>query len=132
MSEKIYELRNLTADDMFPMFQILSKIGIREFKGCLESPEIKAAISRSANGKEIDLNSVGIAVAMDMAGIILTNLPKAKEDIYQLLSGLSGMNRKEIAGLPMATFTEMVIDVVRKEEFKDFFQAVAKLFKSEN
>lgn len=123
MSEKIYELRNLTADDMFPMFQILSKIGIREFKGCLESPEIK---------KEIDLNSVGIAVAMDMAGIILTNLPKAKEDIYQLLSGLSGMSKKEIAGLPMATFTEMVIDVVKKEEFKDFFQAVAKLFKSEN
>lgn len=129
MSEKIYELRTLTADDMFPMFQILSKIGIREFKTCLESPEIKAAISK---GKDIDLNSVGIAVAMDMAGIILTNLPKAKEDIYQLLSGLSGMSKKEIAGLPMATFTEMVIDVVKKEEFKDFFQAVAKLFKSEN
>jgi len=28
----------------------------------------------------------------------------------------------------MLTFTEMVIAVVKKEEFKDFFQAVTKLF----
>ena len=36
---KAYELRNLTADDVFPMFKIVSKIGIKEFKACFESDE---------------------------------------------------------------------------------------------
>lgn len=48
--------------------------------------------------------------------------------IYQLLSGLSGMNKKEIAALPMNVFLSMIIDVIKKEEFKDFFQDVVGLF----
>ena len=93
MSEiaKAYELRSLTADDIFPMFQIISKIGIKEFKACFEAPDVKNAIGMAAAGKEsTDLNAVGLAVALDMATILVANLPKAKEDIYQLLAQLSG------------------------------------------
>lgn len=54
---KNYELRSLTSDDIFPMFQIISKIGIREFKYCFESPDVKAAIAKSEG---TDLNSVGL------------------------------------------------------------------------
>ena len=132
MNEKNYELRNLTSDDIFPMFQIISKIGIREFKSCFDSPEVKEAIKKSAGGnEEIDLNSIGLAVVIDIAGIIMANVPKAKDDIYLLLSQLSGMTKKDIAALPMSTFAQMIIDVVKKDEFKDFFQVVSKLFKQE-
>lgn len=126
MSKTKYELRNLTSDDIFPMFQIISKIGIREFKSCFESPEVKAAIAKSG---ELDLNSVGLAVALDIGGIVLANVPKAKNDIYLLLSNLSGLTEQEIGALPMATFAQMIIDVVKKDEFKDFFQVVSRLFK---
>ena len=126
---KAYELRNLTADDIFPMFQIVSKIGIKEFKTCFDAPEIKEVIAKVTAGEEADLNTVGMFVALDIAGIIIGNLPKCKDDIYLLLSQLSGKDKKEIAALPLATFLQMVTDVVRKEEFKDFFQVVAKLFK---
>lgn len=126
MSEIKYELRNLTSDDIFPMFQIISKIGIREFKSCLESPQVQEAI---ANSEGVDLNSVGLAVVLDVAGILLSNLPKAKEDIYLLLSNLSGLTKQEIGALPMATFAQMIVDVVKKDEFKDFFQVVSRLFK---
>ena len=132
MSEntKAYELRSLTADDIFPMFQIISKIGIKEFKSCFEAPDVKKAIGViNAGGDSKDLNAVGLVVALDMATILVSNLPKAKDDIYQLLSQLSGMGKKDIASLPMATFTQMIIDVVRKEEFADFFQVVSTLFK---
>ena len=129
--EKAYELRSLTADDIFPMFQIISKIGIKEFKSCFESAEVKEAIGKiTAGGEENkDLNAVGLTVALDMASILVANLPKAKDDIYQLLSQLSGKHKKDIASLPMATFMQMIVDVVRKEEFADFFQVVSKLFK---
>ena len=135
MSEntKAYELRGLTADDIFPMFNIISKIGIKEFKACFESQEVKSAIGKVAAGNENEnLGAIGFAVALDIANILFTNLHKAKEDIYQLLAQLSGKTKKDIASLPMATFMQMIIDVVRKEEFADFFQVVSKLFKSEN
>lgn len=135
MSEntKAYELRSLTADDIFPMFNIISKIGIKEFKSCFESPEVKSAIGKIAEGSENEnLDAIGFAVAIDMANILITNLHKAKDDIYQLLAQISGKTKKEIAALPMAVFMQMIIDVVRKEEFADFFQVVSRLFKSEN
>ena len=128
---KAYELRNLTADDMFPMFQIISKIGVREFKSCFEAPEVKAMVGKMASGetKQADLTSVGMTIAMEIASLLVSNLANCKNDIYLLLSQLSGMTTKDIANLPMVTFVEMIIDVIRKEEFKDFFQAVSKLFK---
>jgi fructose 1,6-bisphosphatase len=73
--------------------------------------------------------TVGVTVALDLASVILSNLANCKDDIYLLLSQLSGMTTKEIAKLPMMTFVEMVIEVIKKKEFADFFQDAVKLFK---
>lgn len=131
--EKKYTLRGLTAEDVFPMFKIISGIGIKEFKSCFESEEVREAIkgmtSGTEEGKETDASAIGIMVAVDIASVVFSNLPKCKDDIYQLLSGLSGISKKEIAALPMNVFLGMVIDVIKKDEFKDFFQDVARLFK---
>lgn len=128
---KAYELRKLTAEDVFPMFQIISKIGFKEFKGCFDSPDVKAAVAKAASGEDgkADLTSVGMTVALDLASVVVSNLGSCKNDIYLLLSQLSGMDTKDIAALPMVTFFEMIIDVIKKEEFKDFFQVATKLFK---
>lgn len=128
---KAFELRDLTAEDIFPMFQIISKIGVREFKSCFESETVRKAIEEMGSSAEDqkNLNAVGLSVAVDMAGVILSNVHKCKDDIYQLLAQLSGMQKKDIAALPMQVFIEMIIAVVRKDEFKDFFKGVTKLFK---
>lgn len=132
MTEKTYTLRGLTAEDVFPMLKIISGIGLKEFKSCFESAELRDAIKNMSQGKEegeaVDATAVGLMVAADIASIIFANLPKCKDDIYQLLSGLSGMKKKEIAELPMNVFLAMIVDVIKKEEFKDFFQDVAGLF----
>lgn len=132
MTEKEYTLRGLTAEDVFPMLKIISGIGLKEFKGCFESEELRTAIrnmnAEKEEGAEIDTTALGIMVAVDVASIICGNLDKCKNDIYQLLSGLSGMSKKEIAALPMNVFLSMIVDVVKKEEFKDFFKDAAGLF----
>lgn len=132
MTEKTYTLRGLTAEDVFPMLKIISGIGLKEFKSCFDSAELRDAIKNMSQGKEegetVDTTAVGLMVAADIASIIFANLPKCKDDIYQLLSGLSGMKKKEIAELPMNVFLAMIVDVIKKEEFKDFFQDVAGLF----
>ena len=137
--EKTYELRNLEADDLFIMIGIISKIGIKEFKGCFESDEVKAAITNVAKQKkDADANedaaddvvaSIGISVALDIAAILLANIGKCKNDIYALLANLSGMKEKEIAKLPIKTFTGMIFDLVKKKEFADFFQDAVKFLK---
>lgn len=127
---KAYELRTLCADDVFPMFKIISKIGIKEFKSCFESEDVKEAIKSATNGETQDgLEVIGLGVAMEIASVIMANIPQAKEDIYLFLAQVSGMSKDDIRNLPISTFTEMIIDVVKKEEFKDFFGVVSKLFK---
>ena len=121
MTEKTYTLRGLTAEDVFPMLKIISGIGLKEFKGCFESEELRTAIRSmtvekedGAEGAEIDTTALGLMVAVDVASVIIANVPKCK---------------KEIAALPMNVFLSMIVDVVKKEEFKDFFGDVAGLFR---
>lgn len=126
--EKAYTLRALEARDVFLMSKIISTIGINEFKDVVQSDAIKNAIS----GKEVTddvVASVGVTVMLDFANVILGNLPKCEKDVYAFLSGLSGIDKKQIESMPMNTFVEMVIDVIQKEEFKDFIGVVSKLFK---
>lgn len=132
--DKTYELRELQADDLFIMINIVNKIGIKEFKSCFESDEVKAAVLNMAKeddetDESADVVSVGISVALDIATILLANIGKCKNDIYALLAQLSGLTVGDIAKLPVKTFTGMVIDLVKKEEFADFFQDAVKLFK---
>lgn len=126
-----FELRKLKADDLFPMFTILSKIGFSDLKEILTPEKVKELTSafNQEEGSDDDLSTfLGFNIIFTVVEIIMKNLPSCKKEIYSLLSSLSGLTVTAIADLDMVTFTEMVIAVVRKEEFKDFFKAVAKLF----
>ena len=124
---KAYALRNLEAKDIAPMASILSKIGINEFKYCFSPTDMKSLMDGKTT--EESIAAVGAAVMFEMAGVILGNYERCQNDIFRFLSSLSGMDMKQIESLPIDTFTEMVIDVVKKEEFKDFMRVVSKLFK---
>ena len=125
--ENKYELRKLEAKDIAPMASILSKIGMKEIKGCF-SPADMHSLTDGKNAEE-SIAAVGAAVMFEMAGVILGNYERCQNDIFRFLSSLSGIDMKQIESLPIDTFTEMVIDVVKKEEFKDFMKVVSKLFK---
>jgi len=126
--EKAYKLRKLQACDIFAMSKIISAIGIDEFKACFESDDVKQLITTAGGGVDIT-ESVGFTIVIDLANIIMNNLPKAEADIYTFLSELSDKTREELEQMPMNTFIEMVCDVIRKDEFKDFIKVVSKLFK---
>lgn len=130
MEEKKYTLRDPNADDIFLMFRILSKVGIKNIKGCFESDEVRAAM-RLATMDDADgeLSNIGIIVAIDVAGVIMEHLDGAKNDIYAFLSRLSGMKVDEIAQMNPGDFAGMIIDTVKLEGFRDFFMRVTGLFK---
>ena len=126
-TEKKYTLRKLEAKDIAPMASILSKIGLKEVKNCF-SPNDMKAIAGGEGGIEA-VGAVGVSVAFEIAGVILSNYERCQNDVFSFLASLSGMDIKQIESLPLGIFAEMVIDVVKKEEFKDFMKVVSKLFK---
>lgn len=133
---KPYELRKLCAKDIFPMSKILAKIGIKEITKNFDLDNINEFAEKLIQEKgdmeamsDADIVAVGIPIALDVADVIFDNLSACEEYIYQLLSNLSGIPKKEISELPIDVFASMIIDVVKKEEFADFIKAVSKLLK---
>lgn len=135
MSEATYTLRSLQGADIFPMSAIIKKIGVKEFKNAFQDEEIKGLVQSINNGdmsRDAAASQAGMSVILNIVDVVLGNLPRAEKDIYKFLASLSGMKPNEVAALPMATFTAMVIDVIQKDEFKDFIEVVSRLFKSAN
>lgn len=137
MEETTFELRELQSKDIFPMFKIMGKIGFKDLKEKM-TPEntkeiMKLFTANQEEGQEINqdemISYVGFNVVTEIAESIIGNLPSCEQDIYTLLGNLSGMKAKDVANLPMVTFAEMIIAVIQKEEFKDFFKVVSRLFK---
>lgn len=122
--EKKYTLRDLKGDDIFLLVSVIRKIGFKELKRCLETAEVRKAIAEAENGNEKDMSAVGAAVMLEIAGVIVEHLPECRHEINTLLAELSGMGRDEVGGLPFGQYTNMVMDVIRKREFKDFFTDV--------
>lgn len=126
-TEKKYELRRLNASDIFMMSKILSSIGIKEFRKCFDSENIGELVKGTKT--EDAAAKVGVAVMFDIAGIVLDNLPSCEKYVYAFLANLSELKADEIAALPMAEFAEMVVDVIKKEDFRDFMKVVSRSFK---
>ena len=135
--KKPYEFRALSANDVFPMFTILNKIGIREFKNIFANvDDLKKMIAYATKPEDEntpkDVNDIlgaGLSLAFDVAGVILNNLPRCENEIFKLLAQTSNLDEKDIRKIDFTMFFEMIIDFIKKEEFKDFIKAVSKLFK---
>lgn len=129
---KVYTFRKLQSTDMFLMFRIISKIGINEFTGCFEKDSIKQMLGKISGGNKAIDNAaavVGISVIFEISNVILGNIHKCESEIYQMLANTSDLSVEQVKELDMITFAEMVIDFIKKDEFKDFIKVVLKSFK---
>ena len=133
MLKPVYTFRKLNSTDTFLMFKIIGKIGVNEFAACFEKDTVKQMIiAATSDGKDKATAMVGISVILEIANVIIGNLPKCETEIYQMLSQTSDLSVKQVKELDFASFAEMVIDFIKKEEFKDFIKVVSRLFKSVN
>ena len=117
-ANKAYEFRPLMASDMGAICKVITAIGIREFKECFKVDDLKKG----------NVEEIGFGIIFDVAGIVISNIPKAEDEIQSFLASLTGMKVSEIKKMPLADYGEMIMDVVLKEDFLDFFKRVMKLF----
>lgn len=134
---KTYTFRQLGGEDMFLMFRIIGKIGVKEFNACFENDGIRQLIAGMAEEKATEGEDeksapsavTYIAVILEIADVIFKNLPKCEDEVFKLLSQTSNLTIEQVKVLSLAQFTEMVVDFIKKEEFKDFIKVVSKLFR---
>lgn len=137
VEEKPYTFRPLQAEDTFLMCKIIKAIGIKEFKACFDEGGIQEMIAQLMGGEQEEgeqhgsdavIVKAGIAVFVDLADVIIGNLPKCENEIFQMLANTSNMTEKAIRKMGFADFFGMIIDFIKKEEFRDFIKVVSRLF----
>lgn len=122
-----YKFRELTARDIFPMCKLISKFGISEFKKCFDPQTISAIVSKNG-GKEDDeaVTAVGFNIVFDIVGIVTEKLPECENEVFEFLASVSDKSVEELKAMKMSDFARMIIDFVKKDDFKDFFEAVSE------
>lgn len=125
-----YEMRKLQATDIFSVVKILNGIGLKNIKEAIDFEEINR-IRKSATEDNADTISsqVGLNVVMSIATVIIENLPKIENDLYSFIGSVIGIKTKDVAKMDMGEFMDVLITIIKKEEFKDFFKRASKLIK---
>lgn len=123
-----YQIRPLAAHDIPAMCKIITAFGIKEFRGCFEGEGI-ARIAAKGGVQDSDYAAAGAGVFFDLASVILANLPKCYDDVLEFLASISTLTKEEINGMELAAFTQLIVDVFQKPEFKDFIGVVSRLLK---
>lgn len=114
-----FELRDLKATDIGIMCKIISGIGIIQFK---DSLDVKMLADKEKSNME-----KGAEIIFGLGDIILSNIPKVQKDINMFLASLAGEKVTVIDNLSLADYAELIITVIQKDDFKDFFERVMKL-----
>ena len=129
-----YEIRNLQASDIFSVVKILNGIGLNNVKEAINIEEINEnrktmTEDNSEDNSEKVYSQVGVKVVMSITTVILENLPKVENDLYTFVGSVIGVKPKDVAKMDMGEFMDLLITIIQKEEFKDFFKRASKLIK---
>ena len=123
-------MRNLQATDIFSVVKILNGIGLKNIKEAINLDEINnLRKGMTEDNADVITSQVGINVVMSIATIILENLPNVESDLYNFIGSVIDMKAKDVAKMDMGDFMDLLITIIQKEEFKDFFKRASKLIK---
>ena len=125
-----YEMRKLQATDLFSVVKILNGIGLKNVREAINIEEINdVRKGMTKDNSEVITSQIGLNVVMSIATVIIENLPKIENDLYNFIGSIIDIKPKDVAKMDMGDFMDVLITIIQKEEFKDFFKRASKLIK---
>ena len=125
-----YEMRKLQATDIFSVVKILNGIGLKNVKEAINFEEInKIRKGLTEDNADVITSQVGLNVVMSLATVIIENLPKVENELYNFIGSVIDVKAKDVAKMDMGEFMDVLITIIQKEEFKDFFKRASKSIK---
>lgn len=125
-----FELRKLQATDLFLMVKIINKVGIDNIKNAINFDEINKT-KEQLNGENSDklVSELGVNVVMSVLTVLFERLPMIESELYHFVGSVANMKDKEVARLEINDFMALLIAILKKDEFKDFFKQALALIK---
>ncbi len=126
--KKPYTLRKLQDSDLFPLLQLLRKLGFKNFKDSYEKTKerLKNEPKEYASLEEKQ-EAVGVEFAFDMADFFVSKLDTHKDDLYAFYSEMSGIPAEEIKKMEFGTLPLMIYDSFSEVKNTAFFKVLTKL-----
>ena len=116
VNTKPYALRELKDRDLFPILDIVATV----------LPDDLADVFVQIVTKEKSVNEVGGVVVYRIIVAVLKNMSKVQDNLYALLSDLSGIPADEIPNMEFGTTPSMIWDVVSNAKNASFFKVLSK------
>ena len=114
---KPYELRSLKDRDLFPILDIITAV----------LPDDLSDVFVQLVTGEKSVNEIGGMAVYKIVIAVLKNISKLHDEIYSLLSDLSGIPADEIPEMEFGTTPNMIWDVVNNAKNASFFRELSKL-----
>ena len=124
------ELRKLQSSDLFRMVRIINGIGFKTIKDSINVDEINK-LRKSMTDENTDevTSQVGVSVVMSILGVVIENLPKVENDVYEFCGSVTGIKPKDVAKMEMGEFMDLLVAIFKMDGFKDFFSRASKLIR---
>lgn len=113
-----YTLRRLKDKDLWPVLDIIGQV----FPG-----DLSTVFAQIMTGDK-NVEQLGAEVVMKLVMSVIRNMNKVQDDVYALLSDVSGMTPEEIQEMEFGTTPLMIWDIVKNEKNASFFGVVSKSF----
>lgn len=113
-----YTLRRLKDKDLWPVLDIIGQV----FPG-----DLSTVFAQIMTGDK-NVEQLGAEVVMKLVVSVIRNMNKVQDDVYALLSDVSGLTPEEIQDMEFGTTPLMIWDIVKNEKNASFFGVVSKSF----
>jgi hypothetical protein len=128
-----YEMRDICAKDIFPFVSIIRKIGLDEIAECFGRDRLTKLVENVQHKNDEDSENttdiareIGIDVIMKITSIIINNMSKIEDDIFNWFSSFTGQKRETIENMPIDDFVEQIKTFLKKPELESFISAASK------
>lgn len=112
-------VKHFDLNDVFTISEIIDKMGLEadidKITKTIKTSSLENKKDASALGKEI---AVGIGV--DLITKIIRNLHKAKKEVIQLISNMTGKSDEESSKMNLKQMKEFFIELFRTDGIEDF------------
>lgn len=115
--ERPYTLRRLKDKDLFPILGIISEV----------FPDDLAKVFVQLSTKEKTVQEVGAMAILKLVLAVLKNMDKVQDEVYDLLSDVSGIPAADIQEMEFGATPMMIWDIVSNEKNNGFFKVLSKL-----
>lgn len=127
---KKWQFRQLKSADIFLMLPIIKKIGINNLRKMVSGDIIKGIVAdKKEEGYDSQVEAATFGAMLEFAQVLVEGLDGCEDQLFRLLANTSNLTVEEIAELDLVELPLMIIDFVKKDEFKDFLKVAQSYIK---